>query len=66
MPTNPLPTTYQCPACGWKKTVVPRNQMLTQEQTFEACPECGSHELASQHVTGMVGMLLSQWAQQRR
>lgn len=41
MPMPPPPSTFYCPTCGWRKTVVPKSDVMVRGHTwFEACPEC--------------------------
>ncbi|RHW19566.1 hypothetical protein C2846_18130 [Pseudomonas jilinensis] len=41
MPIPPAPMTYQCSACNWKRTVVPRSDCLTfGKDIFVECPRC--------------------------
>ena len=40
MPIALPPTTYNCPACRWSKTVAPRSDALMPGEFFSACPVC--------------------------
>jgi len=58
MPIRPSPRRYQCTACGWSKTVVPRSDALMPgHDHFDSCPKCGHAPLSSEPVgnlpTGM-------------
>ncbi|SFN44969.1 hypothetical protein SAMN05660284_01518 [Formivibrio citricus] len=41
---RPQPMLYRCPKCGWKDVFAPKSDMLI-EKPWEACPNCGGHEL---------------------
>ncbi|MDR2092140.1 MAG: hypothetical protein LBP58_02325 [Azoarcus sp.] len=46
MPVRPHPITYECPACGWSKTVAPQSDcLIAGRDCFDACPECGNENL---------------------
>jgi len=46
MPIPPKPSTYRCSQCGWKKTLMPRNDALLPGQGFfSVCPACRSTPL---------------------
>lgn len=46
MPIPMPPTTFNCPKCGWSKTVVPQSDVLLEGHTwFTVCPECGHTKL---------------------
>jgi Zn finger protein HypA/HybF involved in hydrogenase expression len=45
MPVKPRPFTYECEACGWRKTVAPRSDALRPGEWFDACPKCGAEAL---------------------
>ena len=45
MPVRPLPKTYVCSKCGWKKTVQPRSDALGPGDVFLECPRCGNDKL---------------------
>jgi peptide subunit release factor 1 (eRF1) len=48
MPVKPQPSTYECPACGWSKTVAPKSDCLAEGYDyFTTCPKCGSENLES-------------------
>ena len=53
MPIPPPPKTYQCPTCGWSKTVAPRSDALTPGDYFGACPGCGHAPLDVQPATAL-------------
>ncbi|BBT81734.1 hypothetical protein WP8S18E11_34000 [Aeromonas veronii] len=41
MPVPPHPFTFNCPHCGWHKTVAPKSDVMVRGHTwFEACSEC--------------------------
>lgn len=62
MPIRPTPMHYRCRACGWNKTVSPRNDALVPGQDYlEACPKCGHSPLdaeASGHSPSVAGQVL--------
>ncbi len=59
MPIKPKPFTYVCPCCGWKKTVVPRSDVLLigAGEFFDSCPKCGHPELESR-APGVIDAVL--------
>lgn len=60
MVMKPTPTTYSCPACGWKKTVAPTSDVrLRNVDSFDRCPKCGNEYLNRQPV-GAIGGLVAQ------
>lgn len=41
MPLPPNPITYICPACRWKRSVIPQSDCLINGiDWFEYCPDC--------------------------
>lgn len=47
MPLRPKPSTFTCPACGWRKTTAPRSDaVLPGLDWFVSCPKCGNEDLA--------------------
>jgi len=46
MPIPVSPVTYSCTRCEWKKTVMPKGDVLIRNYTwFNVCPKCGNSEL---------------------
>jgi predicted RNA-binding Zn-ribbon protein involved in translation (DUF1610 family) len=47
MPIKPRPITYECPTCGWSKTVAPHSDcLIIGRDGFDTCPKCGDKNLA--------------------
>lgn len=58
MPIPPPPYTLRCPACGWKKTVVPLSDALRYGiEWFDCCPQCGHKQLEKTAVAPHDGLL---------
>lgn len=54
---KPTPTTYFCPACGWKKTVAPISDVrLRGVDSFDRCPKCGSENLDARRASSLPGL----------
>lgn len=52
MPIPPAPSTFCCTACRWRKTVVPKSDVMVRGHTwFEACPECHHAPLEQSSAT---------------
>ncbi|WP_397449975.1 hypothetical protein [Pseudomonas sp. NA-150] len=45
MPLPPRASNFNCPACGWKKTVVPSSAASSPTEGFSQCPECPNERL---------------------
>jgi Zn finger protein HypA/HybF involved in hydrogenase expression len=45
MPIKPMPFTFECGDCGWKKVVAPLSDCLGPGDWFERCPKCGNEKL---------------------
>lgn len=57
MVMKPPPTTYSCPACGWKKTVVPISDVrLRGVDSFGRCPKCGNGNLKARTAGAIEGL----------
>ena len=52
MPIPPHPRTFICPACNWKRTVIPLSDCLMEGRDwFSDCPECRHNELETRLAT---------------
>lgn len=51
MPVKPKPRTYVCQACGWKKIVAPRSDVLMPDDVVSVCPKCRSNQIVSREPT---------------
>nr|WP_074585379.1 hypothetical protein [Pseudomonas psychrotolerans] len=46
MTIPPRPQTFTCPACSWKRTVIPLSDVLIPGRDwFRQCPRCGHEPL---------------------
>jgi len=50
MPFKAPPTTFTCTHCGWKKTVIPRSDVL---ELPPFCPHCGEAFPSHRHANGI-------------
>jgi peptide subunit release factor 1 (eRF1) len=58
MAFKPQPTTYNCPKCGWSKTVSPKSDALMPGDIIQECPKCGNDQLEAKRA-GLVDQLLA-------
>ncbi len=50
----PPPRIFRCPACHWKKTVVPISDVLiVGYDHFDACPKCNHAPLETKTASGL-------------
>jgi hypothetical protein len=51
MPRQPLPRTFICLSCGWKKATAPFSDALAPGEYFDECPECHCSDLITRAPT---------------
>jgi hypothetical protein len=52
MPIPPRPRTFSCPACDWKRTVIPLSDCLMEGIDWHSsCAKCQRTELISRPAT---------------
>lgn len=67
MVMKPIPATYACPACGWKKTVAPISDVrLRGVDSFDRCPKCGNEELEAKAAGPIDGLVAQATSTMRR
>jgi NAD-dependent SIR2 family protein deacetylase len=49
MPIRPSAMSYECPTCGWAKTIEPLSDVLL-EAPPDVCPKCGDQHIDAQSV----------------
>ena len=57
MSIAPIPMTYDCPICGWRKSTAPESDALTPEDFFTHCAECGNPDLVISQASAWAAWL---------
>lgn len=50
MPVRPMPISFECPECGWTKTIEPLSDVLI-EAPMGVCPKCGHQHLVAKRIS---------------
>ena len=45
MSIQPTQLTFDCVNCGWRRTTAPADNMLSADDFFTCCSECGNRDL---------------------
>lgn len=62
MPVPMRPFVLRCLACRWRRTVVPRSDVLFPSDWVEQCPRCGSRQI-ERHPAGEIDVLAARFKQ---
>lgn len=64
MSIRPTQLTFDCPSCGWRKTTAPADNVISAEDFFTCCSDCGNRDLVVRPASPWAAWL-ARWRKRR-